>query len=90
MTKAGTLAENSWVNRIDGVSLDASGVIHTQYGAFNPVTGEGLPIAAPRELMHEILVALIRDGEESGPAEPFDWDAFMECRFGSNEAEPKT
>ena len=60
----------SHVDRIEGVKLDASGTIHTLYGSFDPVTGEGLPIAAPKELMREILIALIRDGEESGLAEP--------------------
>ena len=75
------------VNLIPGVSQDEAGVIHTPYGSYNPVTGVGLPIDAPEELMREILVALLRDGEESGPAEPFDLDAFMERKFGSAEAD---
>ena len=67
----------SHVNCISGVTLDGSGFIHTPYGSYHPVTGEGLPIDAPKELMREILVALLRDGEESGPAQPFDFDDFI-------------
>lgn len=72
----------SHVNRIPGVTLDESGFIHTPHGSYHPVTGEGLPIDAPKELLRDILVALIEDGIESGPAEPFDLDEFMERRFG--------
>jgi len=71
----------SHVNRILGVTLDESGFINTPYGSYHPVTGVGLPIEAPEELMREILIALLRDGEESGPAEPFDWDKFMAGQF---------
>lgn len=71
------------MNLIPGVSQDEAGVIHTPYGSYDPVTGEGLPIDAPQELMREILFALIDDGLESGPAEPFDWDEFMAEKFPS-------
>lgn len=67
----------SHVNRIPGVHMDDAGFIHTQFGTYHPVTGEGLPINAPDELMQEILVALIDDGIESGPAVEFDLDAFV-------------
>jgi len=70
------------VNLIPGVSQDEAGVIHTPYGTYDPVTDVGLPIDAPEGLMRKILIALIRDGEESGPAEPFDWDGFIERKFG--------
>ena len=69
------------VNLIPGVTQDNAGVIHTPYGSYDPVTGEGLPLDAPENLMRAILIALLRDGEESGPAEPFDWDAFMAEHF---------
>lgn len=45
------------------------------------MSGEGLPIDAPDELMLPILRALLLDGLESGPAEPLDWDKFMAERF---------
>lgn len=77
MTHSKPLAEDSWVNRIEGVTLDEAGTIHTKYGSYNPVTGEGLPIAAPKNLMRDILEALIRDGIDSGPVEPFDFDEFI-------------
>ena len=72
----------SHVNLIPGVTLDDAGFIHTPYGSYHPVTGEGLPIVAPQELMREILSALIQDGIDSGPAVEFDWDGFMERKFG--------
>ena len=59
-------------------------MIHTPYGSYDPVTGEGLPIDAPKELMQKILVALIQDGLDSGPAVEFDLDAFMDERFPSD------
>jgi len=65
------------VNLIPGVSQDEAGVIHTPYGSYHPVTGVGLPIDAPEGLMHAILIALLRDGMESGPARPFDFDKFL-------------
>lgn len=67
----------SHVNRIPGASIDDDGMVHTEYGSYHPVTGKGLPIDAPQSLMREILLALVRDGEDSGPTEEFDWDAFM-------------
>ncbi len=67
----------SHVNRIPDVSIDDVGFIHTIYGTYHPVTGEGLPIDAPNELMREILIALVRDGEESGFAEDFELDTFL-------------
>lgn len=69
------------MNLIPGVTQDHAGVVHTPYGSYNPVTGEGLPIGAPKELMRDIAIALIQDGLESGPAEEFDWDAFVTEQF---------
>lgn len=69
---------NSHVNRIPGVVLDEAGFVHTSYGTYNPVTGEGLPIDAPEELMRQIPIALIDDGLESGIAEDFDFEEFIE------------
>ena len=65
-------------NHLTTLKRDADGRIHSRWGAFNPVTGEGLPIDAPQEFMDEILQELLQEGEDSGPAEPFDFDAFME------------
>lgn len=59
----------SHVNRIPNVSIDDTGFIHTIYGSYDPVTGEGLPLDAPKKLMRDILITLLRDGEESGSAE---------------------
>ena len=77
---------NSHVNRIPGVSLDAAGFVHTAFGSYHPVTGEGLPIDAPAALMKQILIALIDDGLDSGIAEEFDLKEFMERKFGRDGA----
>jgi len=67
----------SHVNRIPDISIDDTGFIHTIYGTYHPVTGEGLTIDAPKELMREILIALLRDGEESGFAEDFELNTIL-------------
>jgi hypothetical protein len=79
MTKDRTTRSNaaSHVNRIHGVRLDGDGFIHTEFGSYHPVTGEGLPIGAPKALMYRILVALIDDGLDSGIAEDFDFETFI-------------
>jgi len=62
----------------------ADGTIHSPYGSFHPVTGEGLPIDAPQEFMDDILRELIQQGLDSGLAEDFDLDEFMREKFGDN------
>jgi hypothetical protein len=76
---------NSHVNRIHGITLDDAGFIHTTYGSYHPVTGEGLAIDIPETLKVEILRALIQDSIDSGPAVEFDWDVFMAERFGDEK-----
>ena len=76
---------NSHVNRIPGVTLDDAGFIHTTYGSYHPVTGEGLAFEMPETLKVEILRALIKDSIDSGPAVELDWDAFMAERFGDEK-----
>lgn len=82
INRKGRSRAGSHVNRIAGVTLDETGFIHTAYGSYHPVTGEGLPIDAPDELMREILTALIHDSLDSGPAVEFDFDEFMKRKFG--------
>ncbi|MEP7221237.1 MAG: hypothetical protein ABI673_01075 [Novosphingobium sp.] len=67
---------------IAGCQQDENGVIHSPYGAFNPVTGEGLPIDAPPEFMEQALRDLLHEGLDSGPARPFDWDELERMKFG--------
>ncbi|MBS3930649.1 MAG: hypothetical protein KGZ65_05385 [Sphingomonadales bacterium] len=73
---------SSHVNRIPGVRLDDEGYVHIAYGRYHPVTGEGLPIDAPDELMKQIFVALIDDGLDSGIDEDFDLDELIEQSSG--------
>ena len=77
----------SHVNRIPGGTLDDAGFVHTAYGSYHPVTGQGLPIDAPDALMRQILVALLRDGEDSGPAVKFDMKPWIAERFGERTDE---
>ena len=76
---------NSHINRIPDVTLDDAGFIHTAYGSYHPVTGEGFAFEMPETLKVEILRALIQDGEDSGPGELWDYDAFMGKRFGDEK-----
>jgi hypothetical protein len=72
----------SHVNRIPGVTLDDGGFIHTAYGSYHPVTGEGHTFDMPKEM--EFENALIEDGLDSGLATDFDLDKLLEeirCEF---------
>lgn len=53
-----------------------------EFGSTSEVVREAM-----RQYMHEderieALRAMIRKSLDSGPARPFDWDAFMERKFG--------
>ena len=51
-----------------------------EFGTTSEVVREAM-----RQYMHERIQALrreIRKGLDSGPARPFDWDAFIERKFG--------
>lgn len=53
-----------------------------EFGSTSEVVREAM-----RQYMHEderieALRAIIRKSLDSGPAQPFDWDAFMERKFG--------
>jgi hypothetical protein len=74
----------SHVNRIPGVTRDDTGFIHTVYGSYHPVTGEGDAFDMPEVWKVEILRALIQDSLDSGPAVPFDLDHFMTEKIGRN------
>ena len=53
-------------------------------------TGSEVVREALRQYMHEdakivALRAMVQKSLNSGPARPFDWDAFMERKFGSED-----
>lgn len=52
-----------------------------EFGSASDVVRDALRRAEERDARVEKLRELIREGEESGPARPFDWDAFMEEQF---------
>lgn len=48
-----------------------------EFASVSEVIRDALRSAAERDAKVERLRELIREGEESGPAEPFDFDAFL-------------
>ncbi len=52
-----------------------------EFGSVSDVVRDALRRAAERDLRVARLRQLIQEGEESGPARPFDWDAFMAEKF---------
>ena len=52
-----------------------------EFGSISEVIRDALRRAEERDARVGRLRELIREGEESGPARPFDWDAFMAEQF---------
>lgn len=52
-----------------------------EFGSISEVIRDALRRAEERDARVERLRALIREGEESGPARPFDWDKFTAEQF---------
>lgn len=54
-----------------------------EFGSISEVIRDAMRRAEERDARIERLRALVREGEESGPAEPFDFDEFLkEMRAG--------
>lgn len=51
------------------------------FGSTSEVVRDALRRAAERDARIERLHQLIREGEESGPPQPFDWDKFLAEQF---------
>lgn len=65
------------------LSDQLSGFIEAQvasgrFGSASEVVQEGLRLLEERELRLQRLRDAIREGEESGPAEPFDMEAWLD------------
>lgn len=58
-----------------------SKVASGEFGSVSDVVRDALRRAAERDLRVARLRQLIQEGEESGPARPFDWDAFIAEKF---------
>lgn len=54
-----------------------------RYGSTSEVIRAGLRLLEAEERRLELLRAAIREGEESGLAGPFDWDALMDRKFAA-------
>ena len=52
-----------------------------EFGSVSEVVRDALRRAEERDTRIERLRQLIREGEESGPPQPFDWDEFMARKF---------
>lgn len=52
-----------------------------EFASISEVIRDALRRAEERDMRIERLRELIREGEESGPARPFDWDKFMAEQF---------
>ena len=54
-----------------------------EFGSTSEVIRDALRRAEERDVRIEALRAAIREGEESGPATPFDFDKFLAAAFKS-------
>ena len=53
-----------------------------EFGSISEVIRDALRRAEERDARIEALRRELQKGLDSGPARPFDWDAFMERKFG--------
>ena len=54
-----------------------------EFGSTSEVVREAMREYMAKDAQIEALRAMLQRSIESGPARPFDWDAFMERNFGS-------
>ncbi len=73
------MPKNTSVNLSDHFSsfIDAQ-VASGRFGSASEVVREGLRLLEERELHLHRLRKAIREGEESGPAEPFDMETWLD------------
>lgn len=55
-----------------------------EFGSTSEVVREAMRRYIAEDEQIEALRREIRKGLDSGPARPFDWDAFLERKFGPN------
>jgi antitoxin ParD1/3/4 len=53
-----------------------------EFGSTSEVVREAMRRYIAEDAQTEALRAIIQKSIDSGPARPFDWDAFMERKFG--------
>lgn len=54
-----------------------------EFGSTSEVVREAMRRYIAEDEKRELLDRALQEGLDSGPAEEFDWDAFMERKFGS-------
>ncbi len=55
-----------------------------EFGSTSEVVREAMRRYMANEAKREALDRALQEGLDSGPARPFDWDAFIERKFGSD------
>lgn len=58
-----------------------SKVASGEFASVSEVIRDALRRAAERDARVQRLRDLVREGEQSGPPQPFDWDAFLAVQF---------
>lgn len=56
-----------------------------EFGSTSEVVREAMRRYIAEDAKREALERALKEGLDSGPARPFDWDAFMERKFGPEE-----
>ena len=57
-----------------------------EFGSTSEVVREAMRRYIAEDAKLEVLKRELQKGLDSGPARPFDWDAFMERKFGTPDA----
>ncbi|WP_033927279.1 type II toxin-antitoxin system ParD family antitoxin [Sphingomonas sp. 35-24ZXX] len=55
-----------------------------EFGSTSEVVGEAMRRYIADDERRHALNAALKEGLESGPAQPFDWDGFIDRHFGGN------
>lgn len=55
-----------------------------EFGSTSEVVREAMRRYIAEDARRDALNAALKEGLESGPAEPFDWDEFIARHFGSS------
>lgn len=56
-----------------------------EFGSTSEIVREAMRQYIAEDMRIEALRLMITKSLDSGPAQPFDWDAFMERKFGTDD-----
>ena len=63
----------------------ALGKPYTEFATTSEVVREAMRHYIAKDAKREALDRALKEGLDSGPARPFDWDSFMERHFGPDD-----